>query len=158
MSWHDRIHTLPDGRQLRSTYEGEPVGWVVCVVGREDSPVAARDVHDALVDLLELDDRQWPEWFIEAANDLGAHDTPLGRRYPCPCCGHLTLAQPPTGTYEICDVCFWEDDGIQFRDLDYEGGANRVSLSQARQNYREHGASERDFKSNVRPPRPEEQP
>jgi Cysteine-rich CPCC len=80
------------------------------------------------------------------------------RRYPCPCCGYLTLPEPPTGTYEICPVCFWEDDNIQFDDPDYEGGANKVSLRQARENFREFGVSELRFKSNVRQPRPDEMP
>jgi hypothetical protein len=131
---------------------------VVHFVGDEDRPVAARDIHDALVDLLDPGDGQWPDWLIEAANDLAARDTPLGRRYACPCCGYLTLVEPPTGTYAICEVCFWEDDGVQFRNLDYEGGANKVSLNQARHSYREHGASEPDFMDNVRLPLPEEQP
>ncbi|WP_372448711.1 CPCC family cysteine-rich protein [Streptomyces musisoli] len=34
--------------------------------------------------------------------------------YPCPCCGHRVLGRMP-GSYEICPVCFWEDDGVQFR-------------------------------------------
>jgi hypothetical protein len=76
----------------------------------------------------------------------------------CPCCGYLTLAQAPSGTYELCPVCFWEDDGVQFRNPDYEGGANKVSLNRARDNFREQGASETAFKSNVRSPLPEEQP
>jgi len=78
--------------------------------------------------------------------------------HPCPCCGHLTLPEPPTGTYFICPVCFWEDDNVQFHDPDYEGGANRVSLNQARASYREHGVSELRFRANVRPPRPGELP
>jgi len=28
--------------------------------------------------------------------------------YSCPCCGYLTL--PERGAYDICPVCFWEDD------------------------------------------------
>jgi hypothetical protein len=78
--------------------------------------------------------------------------------HPCPCCGYLTLEEPPPGTYDICKVCFWEDDPVQFRDPDYAGGANAVSLNQARRNYAEHRVSELRFKRNVRPPRPEEQP
>jgi len=35
-------------------------------------------------------------------------------RYPCPCCGYRTLISPPPGTYDICEVCFWEDDAGQF--------------------------------------------
>lgn len=68
------------------------------------------------------------------------------------------LDEAPTGTYNICKVCFWEDDDVQFHNLDYEGGANKVSLNQARHNFREHGVSETRFKAHVRPPLPEEQP
>ena len=45
-------------------------------------------------------------------------------RYPCPCCGYLTLGDEHRGGYEICPVCFWEDDGVQFHELDFVGGAN----------------------------------
>lgn len=79
-------------------------------------------------------------------------------RYPCPCCGYLTLDEPAPGTYAICKVCFWEDDPVQFDDLAFEGGANDVSLDQARMNFREHGAAELRFKSHVRPPHPDEIP
>ena len=64
----------------------------------------------------------------------------------------------PSGTYEICEVCFWEDDSVQFRNPEYEGGANKVSLKDARQNFLDYGVSELCFKSDVRPPRPEEHP
>ncbi len=66
-----------------------------------------------------------------------------GRRFACPCCGSLTLLEPPPDTYDICRVCNWEDDGVQFRDPDYEGGANTVSLNQARENFQRYGVSER---------------
>jgi hypothetical protein len=55
-------------------------------------------------------------------------------------------------------VCFWEDDGQQFRDPDEEGGANKVSLNTARENFRRHGVSEPRFRKQVRPPLPEERP
>ena len=158
MNWPERRHAIPDGRELRAIYEGEPIGWIVCLVGVEERPVTGREIHDVLVDLLEPGDGQWPDWFLEAAGELAGRDTPLGRRFACPCCGYLTLVEPPTGTYDICTVCFWEDDGVQFRDLDYEGGANKVSLNQARENFQRHGVSEIRFKRYVRPPRPEEQP
>ena len=158
MSWPARIHSLPDGRRVQAIYEGEPVGWVVQLVGDEQHSVAARDIHDALFDLLEPGDGLWPDWFIEAANYLAARETPLGRRYPCPCCGYVTLSEPPTGTYDICSVCFWEDDNVQFHDLDYKGGANTLSLNQARQSFREFGVSETRFKANVRAPLPDEHP
>lgn len=47
--------------------------------------------------------------------------------YPCPCCGYLTITDEPPGTFEICPVCNWEDDEVQYYDENYEGGANSVS-------------------------------
>ncbi|MGN6431573.1 MAG: CPCC family cysteine-rich protein [Gaiellaceae bacterium] len=47
---------------------------------------------------------------------------------------------------------------MQFEDADFQGGANVVSLNQARANFREFAASERRFIQNVRPPTLEEQP
>jgi hypothetical protein len=60
----------------------------------------------------------------------------LDVRFACPCCDQLTLDEPPPGTWLICDVCEWEDDPVQFADIDYEGGANPVSLRQAGGLYR----------------------
>jgi len=51
-------------------------------------------------------------------------------KYTCPCCGYKTLEEEPPGTFDICSICFWEDDNIQFDDPDYEGGANEESLRQ----------------------------
>lgn len=53
---------------------------------------------------------------------------------PCPCCGLAALREPP-GSYEICPRCGWEDDGLQARRPDLEGGANRLSLDEARSNW-----------------------
>ncbi|MCF2538686.1 hypothetical protein K6168_23930 [Streptomyces sp. FB2] len=55
--------------------------------------------------------------------------------YPCPCCGHRVLDAMP-GSYEICPVCFWEDDGVQSRWPTMAGGANQVSLIDAQRNWR----------------------
>ena len=34
--------------------------------------------------------------------------------YPCPCCGYLMFNEEP-GSYDICEVCGWEDDLSQLR-------------------------------------------
>ncbi|WP_198674015.1 CPCC family cysteine-rich protein [Chitinophaga alhagiae] len=44
----------------------------------------------------------------------------------CPCCGYITLSE--RGGYEICPICFWEDDPHQFSEPDYQGGRTGVSL------------------------------
>ena len=79
-------------------------------------------------------------------------------RSSCPCCGFLTLDHPANGSYDICPVCLWEDDLIQTQDPGYAGGANRVSLNEARMNFAQFGAVEERFQPNVRAPRSEEIP
>lgn len=76
--------------------------------------------------------------------------------FPCPCCGYLTLGEEPPGTFEICPVCFWEDDDVQFEDPSYAGGANSVSLNQARENFKLFGAVSKEFVNQVRKPLPQE--
>jgi len=71
-------------------------------------------------------------------------------KYTCPCCGYKTLTEPPPGTYDICPICCWEDDAVQFDDPDYAGGANTVSLRQAQINFLKSGASESKFLRIVR--------
>jgi hypothetical protein len=56
-------------------------------------------------------------------------------RFACPCCGFLTLMEQPPGTFEVCPVCYWEDDPVQYADPVYRGGANQVNLSEARKNF-----------------------
>ena len=69
-------------------------------------------------------------------------------KYKCPCCGNKTLDEKPTGTYDICDICWWEDDPVQFRDHNFSGGANVVSLNQARKNFKKYGISNLKHKKN----------
>ncbi|GAB3820961.1 CPCC family cysteine-rich protein [Kribbella italica] len=79
----------------------------------------------------------------------------MSERFPCVCCGHLTMDDPPGG-YAICPVCFWEDDQVQLRTPDTMLGANQVPLVQAQQNYLAYGACDRDALEHVRPPREDE--
>ena len=60
----------------------------------------------------------------------------IERRFSCPCCGEKVFTA--RGEYEICGVCGWEDDPIQFSKPDYTGGANTLSLNQARQAWKKH--------------------
>jgi hypothetical protein len=73
----------------------------------------------------------------------------------CPCCRYLTLANG--AEWEICPVCFWEDDGRHECDESETGGPNGdVSLAAARANFARIGASDPRFLVNVRAPLPEE--
>ena len=71
-------------------------------------------------------------------------------KYKCPCCGCYTFSEKPNGNYDICPVCFWEDDPLAYKDHDYAGGSNKVSLNEARVNYKLFGACTREMISNVR--------
>lgn len=79
-------------------------------------------------------------------------------RFLCPCCGCFTLGS--AGSFEICPVCFWEDDGQDDGDAEVvRGGPNgRLSLSRARENYLRFGARDERFVSEVRAPYESERP
>lgn len=48
----------------------------------------------------------------------------------CPCCESFYFREK--NAYEICPACGWEDDRVQRMDPDFEGGANELSLNEAR--------------------------
>ncbi len=73
-------------------------------------------------------------------------------KYQCPCCGYYTLISKAENSFQICPVCYWEDDGVQLNDIDYEGGANKISLKQARLNFKKIGAIEEKYLKDVRHP------
>lgn len=79
-----------------------------------------------------------------------------GSLYRCPCCGFATLKE--RGGFNICQICFWEDDGQDDHDADkVRGGPNgSLSLTQARRNFKDFGASDRESLKHVRKPKPEE--
>lgn len=88
-----------------------------------------------------------------SALDAAASPTTRGNLpLRCPCCGYRTLRE--RGEFDICGVCYWEDDGQDDHDADdVRGGPNGdLSLAQARRNYREFGASCRRHLPHVRPP------
>ncbi len=47
---------------------------------------------------------------------------------PCPSCGFYTSGENSFGSYNICELCGWEDDGVQLANPASGGGANRRSL------------------------------
>ncbi|ADB39206.1 CPCC family cysteine-rich protein [Spirosoma linguale] len=79
-------------------------------------------------------------------------------KYQCPCCGYYTFQEPVDNHFDICPVCYWEDDGVQLHNPTYEGGANQVSLLEARNNYKKYGVIEPGFRSHNRTPFPDELP
>ena len=75
--------------------------------------------------------------------------------FPCPCCGYEVFSEPP-GSYEICPICYWEDDIVQLAFPEMAGGANCCSLIEGQANFAQYCACDRRFKENVRVPLPSE--
>lgn len=92
------------------------------------------------------------------------------KKYRCWCCGYRTLDS--RGDFDICPVCFWEDDTYFqvskepiarfyfIHDpkpeelLDIPSGANHgLSLRQGRENYHLFGACQKEMLPYVRKPR-----
>ena len=76
--------------------------------------------------------------------------------YDCPCCRYKTLNG--RGNYQICPICFWEDDGQDDQDADLvRGGPNyEWSLTAAREYFRLHGACRPEDIGKTRLPTDEE--
>jgi hypothetical protein len=76
-------------------------------------------------------------------------------RFVCPCCGYRTLSEQ--GTYEICTVCWWEDDPDEDPELQI-AGPNGMALAEARRNFETYGAMSEQMRKLARDPLPEEMP
>lgn len=50
----------------------------------------------------------------------------------CPCCCYLTL--PNRGNYDICPLCYWEDDGKSYNEIDSDSSVNHATLREYRKN------------------------
>ena len=57
-------------------------------------------------------------------------------KFRCPVCGKFDFES--VNDHDICPECGWENDVIQFEDPDYDGGANHMSLNEARAMYAEY--------------------
>ncbi|WP_312287634.1 CPCC family cysteine-rich protein [Chryseobacterium gleum] len=60
---------------------------------------------------------------------------------PCPCCNFRTIFEK--GNYQICPVCFWEDDG-NMNDMK-NSSANHMTLKEAKDNFKTKGAISDQF-------------
>ena len=72
-------------------------------------------------------------------------------KFLCPCCGCYTLDE--VAVYDICPVCFWEDDGTTG---DHIFSPNGISLDEGRANYLKLGVSKERAVQYVRKPRRED--
>lgn len=76
--------------------------------------------------------------------------TDIMMKQKCPCCGFYTFENKPEGNYDICPVCFQEDDPLAYDDPDEEFYCNQVSINEAIRNYAEFGVCKKDCLKNIR--------
>lgn len=57
----------------------------------------------------------------------------------CPCCGYRTLDEKCD--WDICKVCFWEDDGTI--DFNKVSGPNHITLRKGKENFLKFGACDK---------------
>lgn len=55
-------------------------------------------------------------------------------KFKCACCEQYTLENEHFS--EICPECGWEDDDLQNKEPDFTGGANEMSLNEAKEAYK----------------------
>jgi Cysteine-rich CPCC len=91
-----------------------------------------------------------PEGFDYFVNMWGLPEE--GMFYHCPCCLYPTLLM--RGGFEVCPVCYWEDDGQDSHDADrVRGGPNgSLSLTNAIANFAKIGACAPTALDRVRKP------
>lgn len=64
---------------------------------------------------------------------LGGEEIMNGKDTICPVCKEYFFEFPDD--YDICPICGWENDGLQREQKDYWGGANDLSLNEAKTVY-----------------------
>jgi hypothetical protein len=59
-------------------------------------------------------------------------------RFQCVCCDYYTVVD--RHSFEVCQVCYWEDDGSTMAQLDQESRSNHMTLRAARKSFEAIGA------------------
>lgn len=76
------------------------------------------------------------------------------KKYTCPCCGYVVFDEAP-GSFDICPICYWEDEAMQLR-YPNEVGANRLTLIESQINFEALGYGDLRNKKLVRKPNKDE--
>jgi len=70
------------------------------------------------------------------------------RLHTCACCGYKTLTR---SGWEICNACFWQDDGTA--ELPEHSSANHMTLAEAKANFEKFGTVSEKFLKSLHPDR-----
>lgn len=71
----------------------------------------------------------------------------------CEVCGFYTFKNAERGSFALCNVCLWEDDGFNEKPNDARGGPNQeLTLNQARVNFMQFSAYSKHVNQYARKP------
>ena len=87
--------------------------------------------------------RKWFKEYFESTNAMVRRSRPKDFWFTCPVCGYPTHLE--RGSFDICSLCNWEDDGQDDPTADeVTGGPNGdLSLREARENFATHRTKNR---------------
>uniref|UniRef100_UPI003FEDF9CC methylated-DNA--[protein]-cysteine S-methyltransferase n=1 Tax=Dysosmobacter welbionis TaxID=2093857 RepID=UPI003FEDF9CC len=107
-------------------------------------PLVARRCETQVVSMAHTRKKMF--YAPKAFNGYGPPEPPIPAaqdrpgRYPCPCCGQITLPVPPEEAVAyICPVCWWENDVFISSDNEPSDENHGLTLSQGRENVRRFG-------------------
>ena len=69
----------------------------------------------------------------------------MNKKLKCPCCGYYTIDSEDEIIVEICEVCLWQYDEAAHKNSEKIIGANKISLNQAKNNYKQFGVSKKEY-------------
>jgi len=140
----DLVEQVPDlplvarcrcgSRDCALFYTAEPPGGAYGaghsnVVLSPDTGIVVLDLmHDTIVKVEVLDR---PDVTVPLDAALPRETPQYQSCLPCAACGFLTIRDSTYGSDETCDVCDWQDDGVQLANPACGRGANHRSLIEA---------------------------
>ncbi len=107
------------------------------------SPSKVKSENFELKPVREIELKTIPNMDSESITHTQSTDELIVKHVCCPCCGYKTIQY----TYDICEVCWWECDGLEFNyPEDYViGGPNSdYSLAEAKSNFERLGTKYRE--------------
>ena len=107
-------------------------------------PIIVNDIQESYVGAKN-------EYILEKLKKIKPEESEIEgdaeKLFECRCCHYLTLTEDRS--YDICSVCFWEDDGAT-EEKDYSG-PNHQTLGEGRKNFAKLGACDETSREHVDP-------
>ncbi|MEG0775798.1 CPCC family cysteine-rich protein [Clostridium sp.] len=69
----------------------------------------------------------------------------LYKKLQCPCCGNYTIDSDDEIVVEICEVCLWQYDEVAHKYPNRVIGANKISLCEAKDNYKLFKVAKKEY-------------